>query len=142
LEQSAPAACRPVGFHLEIADPANRRLHCLTLRAILHRNCDAKGCAMKTASLPALRVDPALRHAAEEVLQKGESLSSFVEQSVRAQIEQRKARDEFIARGLASRDGARLTGTYVASSEVVRGLLLRLGKAKAKAKKKAKKKAK
>ncbi len=85
---------------------------------------------MKTAALPSLRVDPALRQAAEDVLQEGESLSSFVEQSVRAQIEQRKARDEFISRGLASRENARLTGTYVASSEVVKGLASRLAKAK------------
>jgi hypothetical protein len=90
-----------------------------------------KRCAMKTAVLPSLRVDPALRQAAEEVLQEGESLSSFVEQSVRAQIEQRKARDEFFARGLASREKARLTGMYVASSEVVEGLASQLAKAKA-----------
>jgi predicted transcriptional regulator len=67
----------------------------------------------------------------EAVLQEGESLSSFVEQSVRAQIEQRKARDEFIARGLASREKATLTGMYVASSEVVKGLASQLAKAKA-----------
>lgn len=86
---------------------------------------------MKTATFPSLRVDPALRRAAEDVLQDGESLSSFVEQSVRANIERRKAQDEFIARGLASRDKAKRTDTYVAAGDVVKGLASRLAKAKA-----------
>ncbi len=33
---------------------------------------------MKTASLPSLRVDPALRKADEAVLHEGETFSSFV----------------------------------------------------------------
>ncbi len=41
---------------------------------------------MKTSTLPSLRVDAALREAAQEILAEGESLSSFVEQSVRANI--------------------------------------------------------
>jgi predicted transcriptional regulator len=89
---------------------------------------------MKSATFPSLRVDPALRRAAEEVLLDGESLSSFVEQSVRANIERRKAQDEFIARGLASRDKARRSGTYVSSGAVLKKLESRLTKAKAKAK--------
>lgn len=62
---------------------------------------------MKSASLPSLRVDPALREAAEAVLQEGETLSSFVEHSVRAQVQQRQQQEAFIARGLASRDSAK-----------------------------------
>ena len=89
---------------------------------------------MKSATFPSLRVDPALRQAAEEVLLDGESLSGFVEQSVRENIERRKAQEEFIARGLASRDKAKRTGKYVSSGAVVRNLQSRLVKAKAKAK--------
>lgn len=87
---------------------------------------------MKTATFPSLRVDPALRQAAEDALQDGESLSSFVEQSVRANIERRKVQDEFIARGLASRDKTQRTNTYVSSSDVIKGLASRLAKAKKK----------
>lgn len=72
---------------------------------------------MKTSTFPSLRVDPALRKAAEDVLQEGETLSSFVEQSVRAQIKLRQQREEFIARGLASRDKARETGIYYSAEE-------------------------
>ncbi len=87
---------------------------------------------MKTATIPSLRVDPALRRAAEDVLEEGESLSSFVEQSVRAHIERRKAQDEFVARGLASRDKAKRSGVYVSSGDVVKALASRLAKAKKK----------
>jgi predicted transcriptional regulator len=89
---------------------------------------------MKSATFPSLRVDPALRQAAEEVLLDGESLSGFVEQSVRESIDRRKAQEEFIARGLASRKKAKRTGKYVSSGTVVRNLESRLAKAKAKAK--------
>jgi hypothetical protein len=46
----------------------------------------------------------------ESVLQDGETLSSFVEQSIREGIERRRLQSEFIARGIASRDEARRTG--------------------------------
>jgi len=73
---------------------------------------------MKTASIPSLRVDPELRYAAESVLKDGETLSSFVEQSIRANVEHRRLQKEFIARGLAARDEARRTGEYYPSAEV------------------------
>ena len=74
---------------------------------------------MKTATIPSLRVDPELRHAAESVLQKGESLSSFVEQSLRANIKRRQLQQEFIARGLAARDEARRTGEYFPAEDIL-----------------------
>jgi len=77
---------------------------------------------MKTATIPSLRVDPELRQAAESVLEKGETLSSFVEQSLRTSIEHRRMHQEFIARGLASRDEARRTGEYFEAEEVLREL--------------------
>ncbi|MDD3517169.1 MAG: prevent-host-death protein [Chromatiales bacterium] len=77
---------------------------------------------MKTASFPSLRVDPDLRRAAEAVLADGESLSSFVEDSIRAGIDRRRLQQEFIARGLASRAEARRTGEYFTADEVHAGL--------------------
>jgi hypothetical protein len=84
---------------------------------------------MKTASLPSLRVDPQLRNAAESVLQEGESLSSFIETSVRETVERRRIRAEFIARGLASRDGSRRTGVYYSVADVQEMLDKKLAKA-------------
>ncbi|MBZ5761164.1 prevent-host-death protein [Rhizobium sp. VS19-DR104.2] len=74
---------------------------------------------MKTASLPSLRVDPELRAAAESVLKDGETLSAFVEASIRAQIDFRRTQAEFIARGLASLEDAKKTGIYFSSKEVL-----------------------
>ncbi|MEQ7665468.1 YlcI/YnfO family protein [Xanthomonas nasturtii] len=86
------------------------------------------GLAMKSASLPSLRVDPALREAAEAVLQEGETLSSFVEHSVRAQVQQRQQQEAFIARGLASRDSAKASGRYIDTKDVMTGLQSQLDK--------------
>ncbi|WP_063900176.1 YlcI/YnfO family protein [Burkholderia pseudomultivorans] len=47
---------------------------------------------------PSGRIEPELGGAAEGVLQEGETLSSFVEQSVREGIERRRLQSEFIAR--------------------------------------------
>lgn len=98
----------------------------------MHRICDAWAAAMKTATIPSLRVAPELREAAENVLREGETLSGFVEAALRAQIEQRQLHEQFIARGLASRDRARETGRYVTAGAALAGLEARLDKAKKK----------
>jgi len=74
---------------------------------------------MKTATIPSLRVDPALRSAAESVLTEGETLSSFVEQAVRSNVARRQQQQAFIARGLAGRDEARRTGQYFEAADVL-----------------------
>lgn len=86
---------------------------------------------MKTATFPPLRVNPELRQAAEQILQEGESLSSFVEQSIRESIERRQLQREFIARGLRSGDEARRSGEYVSASAVIGRLEKMLASAKA-----------
>lgn len=73
---------------------------------------------MKSATLPSLRVEPELREAIESVLEEGETLSAFVENSVRTQLHRRKSQAEFIARGLASLAEAERTGVYYTADEV------------------------
>lgn len=77
---------------------------------------------MKNATLPPLRVDSALRAAAESVLQDGETLSGFVLEAVRLNIERRETQREFIARGLQARDEAQASGQYVSSDEMLKRL--------------------
>lgn len=89
---------------------------------------------MKTATLPSLRVEPALRKAAEAVLREGESLSSFMEQSLRDEVNRRRVQSEFIARGLASRDEAKRTGVYYDADTVHAELHDMLAEAEAKGK--------
>jgi len=85
---------------------------------------------MKTATIPLLRLSPAIRKDAEAVLEEGETLSGFVLDAVTRSIESRKARQEFIARGLASAANARTTGTYISAKGVLGKLRRRLAKAK------------
>ena len=77
---------------------------------------------MKSATIPPLRVTPDLRNAAESVLREGESLSRFVEDSLRRQIEHRRLQNEFIARGLAARESAKSSGEHASKEEVMDSL--------------------
>lgn len=85
---------------------------------------------MKTAALPPVRVSPETRHQAESLLRVGELLTSFMSDALSQHIENRKAQDEFIARGLASANEARRTGEYVSAAAVLRKLQWRLQRAK------------
>lgn len=90
---------------------------------------------MKSASTPSLRVDPELRQAAQAVLREGESLSSYMEQSLRVQVTHCQLKHAFVVRGLASRDEARRTGEYVDAASVhaeLRGMLTKSSGGKAK----------
>lgn len=87
---------------------------------------------MKTAAIPAVRVPPELRRAAEELLAEGETLSGFVEDAVRRNVEYRRAQTEFVARGLASRDAARASGRYITAASVLGKLDRRLKNARKK----------
>lgn len=86
---------------------------------------------MKTATLPSLRVDPQLRDAAQSVLEEGETLSGFIEASVRESIGRRRARAEFLARGLASREQAQASGVYFAAADVQAEMTQMLNQARA-----------
>lgn len=77
---------------------------------------------MKSATIPPLRVTPDLRQDAQSVLREGETLSGFVEESLRRQIEHRKFQKEFISRGLAARANAKATGNYATKDEVMESL--------------------
>ena len=81
---------------------------------------------MKTATIPALRVQPELRQAAEQMLQPGETLSGFVEESLRRNVERRQAQQEFLARGLASRDAAKQGGQYVDAHVVLSKIAVKI----------------
>jgi predicted transcriptional regulator len=85
---------------------------------------------MKTATIPALRVEPKLREAAQSVLANGETLSSFVEESLRSNIERRIHQQAFIARGIASAQEAKATQEYYSAESVLAELDEMLNKAR------------
>ena len=86
---------------------------------------------MKTATIPSVRVEPALRDEVEQLLEKGESLSEFVEAAVRSAVQQRQNQSEFLARGLRSLQRARKTGGYIEAEQLLRTLDEKLAGARA-----------
>ena len=81
---------------------------------------------MKTTTIPPLRVSPNLRKEAEAVLEDGETLSGFVLDAITRSVEYRKARQEFIARGLTSAAKAKKSGRYISAERVLNKLERRL----------------
>jgi hypothetical protein len=72
-----------------------------------------------------------LREQIESSLHQGETLSEFVEQSVRMALQRRRDQSEFVARGMASLNTARQTQDYVDSGVVIDDLQRKLDAAKA-----------
>jgi Arc/MetJ-type ribon-helix-helix transcriptional regulator len=85
---------------------------------------------MKTATIPSVRVDPEFRAEVESLLGDGETLSEFVEASVRATVQRRRVQAELIARGLRSREEAQRTGDYVDADLVIEQLQHKLDAAR------------
>ncbi len=77
---------------------------------------------MKTPTIPSVRVETGLREAAESVLREGETLSSFVEQSLKANIQRRQIQKAFVEKGLASREEAQRSGEYFSAEAVLEQL--------------------
>ena len=74
---------------------------------------------MKPSNFYSVRIDSRLRNAAEKVLESEESLSSFVEHSIRYQVQRRNLLRTFVERGLASAAEARHSGEYFSTDEVL-----------------------
>jgi hypothetical protein len=74
---------------------------------------------MKTAVIPQVRVEPELRAALDSVLLPGETLTDFVESSVRRAVEFRRVQTDFAARCEASLAEYERTGISVPSDVVI-----------------------
>ena len=85
---------------------------------------------MKSSTIPSVRVEPQLRAEVESLLSEGETVSEFVEASVRASVQRRRNQAEFIARGLRSLDDARRSGEFAEADVVMAKLERKLDKAR------------
>ncbi len=83
----------------------------------------------KSRTIPPLRVSEQLRADAESVLGPGETLSAFVMDAVSRSIDFRKTQLDFLARGMASAEGARSVGGYVPADKAIAKLRKRLSRA-------------
>lgn len=74
---------------------------------------------MKSAVIPQVRVEPELRADLDSVLQPGETITEFVEASVRRAIEFRRVQADFTARCDASLATYERTGISIPSDAVL-----------------------
>ncbi|HEY8878483.1 MAG TPA: YlcI/YnfO family protein [Roseateles sp.] len=81
---------------------------------------------MKTAILPQVRVEPQLREDLESVLREGETLSDFLESTVRQAVDYRRMQAELDARADAAWVRFQQTGASVPAEDVVAEMRARL----------------
>lgn len=81
---------------------------------------------MKSAVIPQVRVEPELRAELEAVLKQGETLSEFVEASVRSAVEFRRVQTRFHERGEAAWQHYQRTGASVPADDVLAKLQAKL----------------
>jgi hypothetical protein len=81
---------------------------------------------MKSAVIPQVRVEPALRDELEAVLLQGETLSEFVESSVRNAVAFRRVQSQFHERGQAAWEHYQSTGLSTPVGDVLAKLQAKL----------------
>lgn len=81
---------------------------------------------MKTSTLPAVRVEPALRRDAESVLDEGESLSDFVASCVRDGVAWRRMQDAFLPRASDAVERSEREDSGISAQEMLRQMDVRL----------------
>ena len=81
---------------------------------------------MKSAVIPQLRVEPELRAELESVLRQGETLTDFVEATVRNAIAFRRVQTSFHVRAQAASEAYHQTGASVPVETVLQGLQSKL----------------
>lgn len=82
--------------------------------------------SMKSAVIPQIRVEPELRAELESVLRNGETLTDFVESTVRNAIAFRRVQTSFHARAQAASERYHLTGDSVPVETVLERLQSKL----------------
>ena len=87
---------------------------------------------MKTATLPSIRVEPEFRLAVQSLLGETETMTEFVENSVREAVTRRSNQAAFLARGIKSLETAAQNGSYVDADVVLDKLRQRLETARQK----------
>ena len=139
----ADASWRPTGGGLTLEErgarlrpkadvgPANWMAGYLTVALTRSRGCLTYGAmlesvvrahynhTMKTAVIPQIRVEPELRADLDAALMPGETLTEFVESSVRRAVEFRRVQRDFAARCDASLAAYERTGISIPSDVVL-----------------------
>lgn len=90
---------------------------------------------MKTATIPPIRIEPALREEIEESLGTGETMAALVESAVRTEVARRRDQSEFVRRGLASIARSEANGDWIPAEQVIAKLEAKVAAARERQKK-------
>lgn len=82
--------------------------------------------------IPPIRVETSLKQDLESVLQKGETVSSFVKSIIEREVEYRKIQNDFLQSALRAEEKSKKTGIYYTHEEVMGKLKTILDTAKTK----------
>jgi hypothetical protein len=85
---------------------------------------------MRTATLPAVRVSPDTRALIESVLKEGESLSTFIEETVRKHATWRKEDEAFHARAALASERLANGGKFFTAEESIARLRAQVQRAR------------
>jgi hypothetical protein len=118
------------GNPISDAFPAVIETEFTRVQGVMHRFCNTIS-TMKTATLPPVRVRPEFRAEIQSLLGHGETLSEFLETSVRDSVQRRRNQQEFVRRGMVSLQNAKLTDSYVDADAMLARLERKLVDARA-----------
>jgi Arc/MetJ-type ribon-helix-helix transcriptional regulator len=93
--------------------------------------------AMKSATIPPIRVEPAFRDEIENALEAGETMAALVESAVRTEVARRRDQSEFVRRGLAAIARSEAAGDWVPAEALIAKLEAKVAAARARRKKPA-----
>ena len=88
---------------------------------------------MRSATFPAIRIEPEVRAEVEAVLREGESLTQFIKEAVVAAAAWRRVQSEFVIRGEAAIERWKQEGGGHTVDQVMGDLQVRLDDAKCRA---------
>jgi Arc/MetJ-type ribon-helix-helix transcriptional regulator len=91
--------------------------------------------AMKTATIPPIRIEPAFREEIEQALDAGETMAAMVETAVRTEVARRRDQSEFVRRGLASIARSEAAGDWIPAETVIAKLQAKVAAARERQKK-------
>lgn len=83
---------------------------------VLHKRYIA---AMKTSTIPPIRIEPAFREEIEKSLASGETMAALVENAVRTEVSRRRDQSEFVRRGLAAITRSEAAGDWIPAETVI-----------------------
>lgn len=87
---------------------------------------------MRTATFPAVRTTPENRALVESVLRPGETLSTFIEETLYLKAQRRKEDEAFYARGMEAANRIRAGGKTYTLDETIAGLRAQIQRAREK----------